>query len=979
MKKGHSWATKKKRSSSRKGPSNKNVFSSAQSTISKFLKKRRGSFYKNIALAGLAALLLGFIIFLGLFAYLSKDLPDPNELIGRNVAQSTKIYDRTGEHLLYEIAGDEKRTLVRLDEIPDYLVEATITAEDRKFYDHNGIDLWGIARAMLKNIIALDVREGASTITQQLVKNAILTDERTITRKVKEIILSLALERRYTKDEIMQLYLNEIAYGSTNYGVQSASLAYFEKPVQDISIAEAATLAALPKQPSNYLNDPESLLARRDWILQNMHDLDYITEDEKNAALLEETPVVLSLNNIDAPHFVLWVKELLEEEFGERMVEQGGLIVTTSLDWDKQIIAEEAIENNREARSEQYDFDNSGLVALDPQSGHILAMVGSTDYFDDEIDGQVNIALRPLQPGSSFKPIIYTSAFEYGYTPNSIVWDSLTTFPTATGPYSPKNYDLQERGSVTLRKALQGSLNIPAVKVLHLVGVQSGIDFAERLHYTTFENRENFGLAIVLGGAEVKLLEHTAAYATFANDGEYREPVPILKVTKPGGSVLFEWKDQSGEQAVEKNIARMITNVLSDDGARAYAFGTGSLLTLPGRPAAAKTGTTNDYKDAWTMGYTPSLAAGVWTGNTRGAAMARGSGGSSVAAPVWNEFMRRALEGTSAEYFTSPNIPQTGKPILDGVIPSQTVTIDTISGKLATDLTPPQYRKTVTCGDFHTILTYVKPSNPLGPEPSEEGRDSHYEAWESGVQDYLVRSNESLEEGEAAQEVCEIPTEDDDVHIASLFPQLIVRAPEQNADIGRTLDVDIFAVGPRGVDRIEYQIDGSVVAVNPYRGADRIFLPSWVTTGSHTLTVTVFDEVDNSDSEDIRIRVTEGASHAALTITNPFDLQTIERGAETYQVVIESAQMGSYISLTLEAQNLWTGASSVVHTTESPEAFTLIDWTLPDPAEYLLVSYAILEGGGRVDAAPVRVIVTDPLAGPDDLILVPPASEEGGE
>jgi 1A family penicillin-binding protein len=961
---GHTWASKRQVSRLKKIPqfflNFKNIRSWDKPTL-----------IKNFLLLTAAIFLFGSILFLGMFAWIARDLPDPNSLSLREVAQSTKIYDRTGEHLLYEISGDEKRTLVTIDQIPQHVLDATLTAEDRKFYDHSGIDIKGIIRSILVNVTTLNpTGQGASTITQQLVKNAILTNEQTYTRKVKEIVLALALERRYTKDEILQLYLNEIPYGSTNYGIQSASIAYFDKDIADITLAEAATLAAIPQRPTTLLNNPELLQERRNWILTGMEDLEYIDEEELALALAQETPVELSLTGIDAPHYVLWVKELLEEEYSERTVEQGGLKVTTSLDWEKQEFAEDAIANNYEARSESYGFNNSGLVAIDPNNGHILAMVGSADYFDDDIDGQVNVTLRPLQPGSSMKPIFYAAGFEAGYTPNSILWDVNTNFPTATGNYAPRNYDLDEKGPVTIRKALQGSLNIPAVKMLALVGVQNGLDFAERLHYSTFSDRSNFGLAIVLGGAEVELLDHVAAYGTFATEGIYHEPVAILKVEDSQGEVLFEWEEEKGERVMEENIARMISNVLSDNNARAYAFGTNSYLQIGSRPVAAKTGTTNDYKDGWTVGYTPQLVAGVWTGNTKGAAMHRGSGGSTVAAPIWNEFMRNALANEAVEYFNGPSIPITGKAMLDGQIPTETVVIDTASGKLATDQTPERFREEKSCGEYHTILTYVNTSNPTGDEPKNPENNYLYNSWEAAVQDFLVRHNESLEEGEVALEVCEIPTEEDDVHTKANQPKVTINSPDRGDDVGRSFDVDIRATAVRGISRVEYLIDGSIVLVDLDPNGTQLNLPTWVDAGTHMLSVVAYDDVDNSTGKDVSIDVTEAGGENSFSISNPFNNQEIQKSEEPYQIAIENTHADDVVSLIVSAINLWTGEYILIAEVVNPSVFEAIAWTLPNAAEYLLNAHTVMNDGAESDAAPIRVIVIE-LAGeaePIDLV-----------
>ncbi|MFA6522014.1 MAG: penicillin-binding protein [Patescibacteria group bacterium] len=949
----HSWATEHVRSS---GSFLKRLFGFFARN-----KKARRTFIKNILLAGIACCLFGAIFFLGMFAWLSRDLPDPNSLTLRDIAQSTKIYDRTGEHLLYEISGDEKRTLVQINDIPSYVVQATITAEDRKFYEHGGIDFKGMARAMLRNIINFDLTgQSGSTITQQLVKNAILTGEKSYIRKIKEVVLAIALERRYTKDEIMQLYLNEIPYGSMNYGIESAAQAYFGKHISDVTLAEAATLASLPNRPSVLLNNPDTLLSRRNWILDGMFELGYITQEELDAALAEDTPVRVNISNMVAPHFVLWVKEQLVEKFGEVEVEQGGLRVITTLDYDKQIAAEKAVKDNVDARGSSYNFNNAGLVAIDPNTGEILAMVGSVDYFNDEIQGQVNVTMRPLQPGSSFKPIVYAAAFEKGYTPNTILWDVDTQFPTSTGMYHPQNYSANENGAVTVRKALQGSLNIPAVKMLYLVGVQNALDFAERLGYSTFGDRSNFGLAIVLGGAEVLLTDHVNAFATFANGGTLHEEVSILNVQDSDENVLYENKlEDPGKQVLEANIANMVSNVLSDNEARTYIFGANNYLTLGSRPAAAKTGTTNDYKDAWTVGYTPSLAAGVWVGNTNGTAMKRGADGSVVAAPIWNQFMREALAGTAVEYFPSPSIPITGKAILDGQMPSTTVVIDTASGKLATEATPDRFKKTVMCGEYHDTLYYVSRGNPLGPVPTNPENDQYFDEWESAVQAYLVRHNANLKPGEVAMETCDVPTEYDDVHVPANEPSINIKNPDDGDSVGRTFTIQINASAPRGVSRIEYLVDDQYVKTSEGSSGTTLTLPTWVGTGSHTLSAVAYDDIDNSKKDSININVTETGVGSLFSISNPFQGQTIEKTQPSYLVVVEGPTLGSFSDLYLVLTNAVTGQTFNLLADDEPENLNTVEWMLPEAGSYILTARAT-QSGITVDSEPIRVLVTDP-------------------
>ncbi|MDG1950540.1 MAG: transglycosylase domain-containing protein, partial [bacterium] len=730
----------------------------------------KGPILKNILLALVAIGFAGSLVGLGFIAFIARDLPNPNTLTERTISQTTKIYDSTGEHLLYEIFGDENRTLKQIQEgfcdpaanmdfdeegIPLHALQATIAAEDRNFCNHSGFDFKGFARAVIQNL--LGNRVGGSTLTQQLVKNAILSNEKTITRKIKELILSLELERRYTKDEILQIYFNEIPYGSTYYGIEAAAQNYFDKTVHELTVAEAATLASLPKAPTTYLNNPDRLKARRDYLLGGMLELGFIDQMEHDLAVASETPVEVSFTNIDAPHFVFYVTEQLEETYGRRTVEEGGMRVITSLDFDMQMIAEEEVANGIEEVGETYNVSNAALVATDPDNGHILAMVGSRNYFDDEIDGQVNVATRLRQPGSSFKPIVYTKAFEMGYTPNTILWDVKTTFPTVTGNYTPLNYDLQEHGPVRMRDSLQWSLNITAVKALYLVGVENALDFATQLGYTSFDDHSAFGLSLVLGGGEVQLVEHVNTYATFANEGMRNDLVSILRVEDANGEIIEEWEEKEGERVLDENIARMITHVLKDNGSRSVVFGGTSNLQLGDRPVAAKTGTTNDYRDAWLMGYTPSLAAGVWAGNNDNTAMNRGAGGSSVAGPIWNGFMQRAHEQEPIEYFTNPIIDQTGISALDGSITSTTLIVDKASGKIATEYTPESFREERTYAEYHSILHYVTKEGPRDGVPEDPTNDAYYEPWEAAIQEWIT----AKEEEEGVELINEAPPTDE--------------------------------------------------------------------------------------------------------------------------------------------------------------------------------------------------------------------------
>lgn len=923
-----------------------------------------GSLIKNLILGGVVLLLLGALaLFVG-YLWIAQTLPTADDIMNRDVAQSTKIFDRTGTHLLYEIAENEKRTVVPFDQIPKDLINATITAEDRQFYNHHGINYLSIARSIYEDIKCGCKAQGASTLTQQMVRNVILTLDKTYTRKIKEILLSYAVETKFTKDEILGLYLNQIGYGATNYGVQSASWAYFNKDVKDLSLAESATLAALPKQPSNYLKKPEALKERRDWILEGMEELGYATHDQVVAAEAQETPVVAKLSNITAPHFVLWVKDQLETTYTEREVETGGLKVITTLDYDKQMAAEAAVKATVDAKGPTFGFNNAGLLAIDPKTGQILAMVGSADYFNDDIQGQVNVTDRALQPGSSMKPLIYAASWEKGYTPNTILWDVETTFPSTTGPYTPHNFDNGEHGYVTMRKALQGSLNIPAVKTIALIGVDNALNFLDRMGYTTLKDRSRFGLSLVLGGAEVTLIDHLRAYGTFANNGSQQTTTGILKVTDSTGATLEEWKPEEhiGTQVIDKNLAATVSNVLSDNNARSYVFGLNSALQLSGRPVAAKTGTTNDFNDAWTMGYTPSLAAGVWIGNTDGTKMYKNAEAVFIAAPMWKEFMLKALEGTPIEQFPAASIPQTGKNMLDGNIPTTTFTIDTSSGKLATASTPERFKKTETCGEFHTILQFVNTADPRGAAPTDPTINPDYPAWEGAVQAWITKHNANLKPNEPALTTCKtIPTETDNVHTAQNAPSIHIDSPTNGQSFGRTVTTVLNTSVRRAFSRVEYTIDGAVVSTGHNMNGDTFALPSWVTVGNHTLGATIYDDVDNSATDSVSITIGESAGDTAtFHITNPFSNQTIENSGAAYTVVVEVPNVSDINYLEVTAENLWTGETKMIGSTSSPSSITSITWNIGASARYQLVARASSPTGATLESSPVLVTVTTP-------------------
>jgi 1A family penicillin-binding protein len=793
----------------------------------------------------LSAIALAALILVGVFAlaWMSRDLPDPNKLIDRKVAQSTIIYDRTGEHVLYEVHGDQKRTLINLSDLPDYVKWATISIEDKDFYKHKGFSLWAIFRTAVTNVL-FGKNAGGSTLTQQFVKNAVLTTEKKYTRKIKELILAYRLERNFSKDEILQMYFNEIPYGSTAYGVEAASLKYFGKSAKDLTMGEAAILAAIPQAPSRYSPygpNRNLLLGRQEYILDKMAEYGHITQEQADIAKKEVIKFKEQAENIIAPHFVMYIKEILGDKLGDKEVEQGGYKIYTTLDLTKQRIAEETVKEGALKNEKKYNATNAALVAIDPKTGQILAMAGSRDYFDTAIDGQVNISTSPRQPGSSLKPLVYSTAFTKGYTPNTILYDVVTNFSTdKSKTYEPRNYNGKEYGPISMRNALAGSLNTPAVKTLYLAGLNNVLAMAKTFGYTTLTDIDRFGLSLVLGGGEVKLLEHVNAYGVFARDGLYHPATGILKIVDHSGKTVEEFKNEESK-AIDGNIAREINSILTDNSARAFIFGSKNYLTLSNRPVGAKTGTTNDFRDAWTIGYTPSIVAGVWVGNNDNSPMDKGADGSVVAAPIWNDFMKRVLGDTPVEQFKKPEIPHTGKGVLDGSSGETTVKIDVSTGLLATDLTPPDMVEEKTFRDAHCILYYVNKDDPTGPYPANPYDDPQFVLWESRVQAWAEKNKYSTSTP---------PTEKDNVHIAENVPTITIVTPASNQVItDPSLVANIDAQSKRGIVKADYYIDekffSEITAAPFYLVKDIGFLNN----GYHQLTVKACDDVGNCKSE----------------------------------------------------------------------------------------------------------------------------------
>jgi len=594
--------------------------------------------------------LILLLIGLGAFYYfILRDLPSPTKLKSQALPESTHIYDRNGT-LLYTIYADRNQTFVPLSEIPHHVHHATIAIEDKDFYNHGAIDLRGITRALYATVVK-ERLEGGSTLTQQLVKNTLLTPERTIQRKIREVLLSFATEILYSKDQILEMYLNQVPYGGTAYGIESASKTYFGKNAKDLTIAEAALLAGLPVAPTTYSPFgayPELAQKRQHEVLNAMEREGYITNEQKEAAINEELHYKNISQEIKAPHFVLYVKDLLVQKYGQELVESGGLKVTTSLDLPTQEFVQDTVASEV-AKLTNYRVSNGASLVTDPSTGEILAMVGSRGYFSEKTDGAVNVTLANRQPGSSIKPINYAVGLLKGHTAATAFIDQATCFPNpGQKPYCPRNYDGKFHGAVQMREALAQSLNIPAVQMLKANGLEAMIATASAMGISTFTQPDNYGLSLTLGGGEVTMLDMATAFGVFANQGYRVDLNPILQVKDRTGRVLEEYEPPKspmfGEKILPSGVAFIISHILQDNGARTPAFGSNSDLRIGNKPVSVKTGTTNDLRDNWTIGYTPDVLVVSWVGNNDNTPMAGIASGVTGASPIWNVIMTELLK-----------------------------------------------------------------------------------------------------------------------------------------------------------------------------------------------------------------------------------------------------------------------------------------------------------------------------------------------
>lgn len=787
------------------------------------------------------------LIFLGsfiLFPIFALGLPSPDKIVRRE-GFSTKIYDRNSK-LLYDVFEKERRTLVKLEEVPEDLKHATVSIEDKNFYKHEGFDPFGILRALF-NTATRGRLEGGSTLTQQLVKNVLLSPERTIFRKVREFILALQIEKKYSKDEILQMYLNEAPYGGTAWGVQTAAETYFGKNVRDLTLAESAILAGLPQRPtaySPYGTNPKAYIKRTEDVLRRMREDDYISrEQEKEAkSALSEVKFLPSGSGFKAPHFVMYVQSLLEETYGEEIVQGGGLKVTTTLDLNLQEEAQKIVAEEIE-KVESLHITNGASVVLDATTGEILAMVGSKNFNDPNYDGQVNVTLSLRQPGSAIKPVTYLTALKKGYTASTLIMDVPTVFPGGAGQpdYGPVNYDGKYRGPLQLRYSLGNSINLVAVKLLALVGIKDTLKTAYELGITTLEptraNLSRLGLSLTLGGGEVKLLEITSAYGAFANGGKKITPTAILKVEDRNGRVLEEIKPETGRQVMTPQQAFIISDILSDSNARAEVFGTRSALAVGGRTVAVKTGTTNDKRDNWTIGWTQNqVVAGVWVGNNDNSEMKEVSSGVTGAAPIWRRIMQTALRD-------KPNV------LFD--VPSEIVSadVDSVSGYLAHDGfasrkeyfvggtgpngDDPIHKRLKACGSSEEKEYFIIKED----DPTSDGPENR---WQEGIDAWLSTQSDPRYHPPTCEEI-------------STKINVDFETPRDNETISNTtFDVKVKVTSVERIVQVELELDAAKIATftsPPYQTSVT------TTNGNHTLRAKAKDAKNKEVDKKITVTV----------------------------------------------------------------------------------------------------------------------------
>lgn len=776
-----------------------------------------------LPIIGFFSVILFLLFTLGAFAWVAKDLPSPDQIV-RKEGFATRIYDRNDE-LLYDVFDQVKRTPVKLDQVPQELKQATIAIEDKSFYSHPGFSIRGISRAVF-NILIHQRLQGGSTLTQQLVKNVLLTRQRTLLRKWREFILALQIERKYSKDEILQMYLNEAPYGGPAWGVQAAAERYFDKSAQDLNLIESAFLAGLPQRPTIYSPyHGDAWKGRTEAVLRRMREDGYISKEEHEKAVEEIGKLEFSSPQgvVKAPHFVMYVKKLLADMFGEKLVEGGGLKVTTSLDWELQEEAQEIVSDQID-KVAYLNINNGAAVVLEPQTGQVLAMVGSRGYDSEKIDGKFNVITQALrQPGSSIKPVTYVTALKKGYTASTLLMDVRTVFPQkGNEDYVPVNYDGTYHGPMQVRYALGNSINVPAVKMLAMVGLESMLSTAEEMGISslapTEENLKRLGLATTLGGGEVKPLGMGSAYLAFANGGIKREPTVLLKVEDHEGNVLYENKQVKGKQVLSPGEAFLISDILSDNQARTITFGQTSGLVIGNRKVAVKTGTTNDMKDNWAVGWMPKALVLSWVGNNDNSSMKRVASGISGATPIWREIMIKTIEKYGYEDFKQPpdivtadvdrvsgyrahdSFPSRTEYFVKGTVPNEADPIHVMlklcegDEKLAT---PPQIAR----GQYiEKEFFKFKAEDPV----SWDGKNR----WQEGILAWVAQQDDPRYH--PSTEYCD--QEGSGIEIG-------IDSPKDHSTVGNNFTVDLKVVGINEIKEVKVYINGEekkVLTNKPY-------------------------------------------------------------------------------------------------------------------------------------------------------------------
>ncbi|MHB8651906.1 MAG: PBP1A family penicillin-binding protein [Minisyncoccota bacterium] len=827
----------------------------------------RKRFWKTVSLffAGTILFFVGAVVIVASMV----QIPDFNSFNDRQVAESTKIYDRTGKVLLYDVHDSVRRTSVPLSQISPLLRNATIATEDDQFYSHEGVRITSILRAFFVDLFGGGYTQGGSTITQQVVKNTLLSTEKTITRKIKEIILAVKIEHVLSKDEILSIYLNETPYGGNMYGVEEASKTFFGKSANDLTLAESAYLASLPKAPtyySPYGNHRDELKARKNFVLRRMLTLGFINQADYQSALAEKVIFIPQEQyGIKAPHFVQMVKEYLASKYGEDAVTRGGLEVTTTLDYSLQEKAEAVVSSYAASNEKKFNDHNIGMVGMDPKTGQVLLMVGSRNYFENSNNGSFNVTLSHRQPGSSFKPFVYATAFTKGYGPESVVFDLPTQFDTNCGTaggncYAPKNYDGKYLGPVSLRDALAQSINIPAVKMLYLAGVRSSIQTAERMGITSLTDPARYGLTLVLGGGEVSLFEMTGAYGVFANEGVRNPPAYILQVQDKNGTVLEKYTPHP-EEVIDRNATLLVSDILSDNVARTPLYGDHSALYFDGRQVAVKTGTTNDYRDAWTLGYTPSFVLGAWAGNNNNSPMTKNISG-LIITPIWHEVMAQAIKDQSVESFSPPlhGADPRMPPIVRGLWQGgESYSIDKQSGKLATDQTPENMREEHVVQNVHSELFWINKDNPFTKQTNPYN-DPQFPLWEAPVRTWAAAN------GYADQSTASVPQQYDDVHTVQKSPQVVIDYPPNNAPLSldQQIVVRAHSTGAYPLARTELYVNHTLLGTSSNTPPTFSFIPRDVDgiATTNTLEVVVYDTMGNKGGASIQFSLDSGTTSA---------------------------------------------------------------------------------------------------------------------